>query len=222
MRGFARQPTYLWFAATVGCSAGPPVASSVPATPVTSSSLPEKPRPPKPPISPASLPGDYRAALISSLKGTFRGNIVEAGLPEVVVVRQRGRKKRDIVVTTSLGRAPRPKGDARVELMAHVPAYGPGVGEVLAALSARIDKLTAYEAVELPKAVRTLKYFDLLPGTEISVLGAPVRLYRVVPLTADEFETAAESEGSQWVGGELADPGASARTLERWAPALDG
>ena len=174
--------------------------------------------------SPPPMPGatDYRTGLIAALRTAFPGSAVDSGAGDVVILRQRGRKKRDIVVTTGLGRAPREDGDPRVELLAYVPAYGPGVGEVLLALAAHLEKLKAYEAVELAAPVRTLRYFDLLPGAEVNVLGASIRLYRVVPLTAAEFEEAAESEGSQWVGGEIPDPDASARALERWAPALDG
>lgn len=220
MRGLPRPQTWsFYWAAAVACSGPRPAVNSPPPAPPAPATAPKIPPPPPPASVPPDV--DYRQALVSALQGTFRGRVVDAGRPDFVVLRQRGLKKRDIVVTAGLGRAPRQTGDPHVELVAHVPAYAPGVSEVLTALAARIESLKAYEAVELPQAVRTLKYFDLFPGAEVSILGATVRLYRVVPLTAEEFEDATESEGSQWVGGELAEPGAAIRTLERWVPALE-
>lgn len=223
MRGLARSRSMLrrvlWLATIPSCGgaskAGPPPASSV--TPAAASPGMRPPVTAPPPV-PAGRP--YRTALVGALRSAFRGEIVDPGSSDVVVLRQRGRKKRDIVVTAGLGRAPRSGEAPRVELVAHVPEYAPGVGEVLVTLASRLESLRAYEAVQLETPVRSLRYFDLLPGGEVKVLGEPVRLYRVVPLTPDEFENAAESHGSQWVGSELPRPDAAVQALERWGPAL--
>lgn len=146
--------------------------------------------------------------------------------------RSRRRAYGVLYVTLGLGARPReaegiPSEERRVELLARAEEAGPGVAEVLQALTQALSQADTagtpwrgYEPVTLEPPIRGLAYFDLIPAGVARADRDEVTLLRVVPLTAEEFEAARAARGSQWGGASGADPEAASDARTRWAPAL--
>lgn len=182
--------------------------------------------PPPPTLNASVYPAAFRKALLTRT----RGRALEPVAPHSLAVSVLRPKKKVLVTTSTLGARRRnltavPVSEQRVELVAHVPRATAGVVDVLRALAPRLfranDPLRLYEAVSLKTPVHGLSHFDVLPGGEVTVMGERVTLYKVVPLSLEEFEAAKSTKGSQWVGAEAADRDAAGRTMRRWGPALD-
>lgn len=225
-----------------GCSATSP-------SPLTVAPPPPPARPP-PAVAPSAAPVpeaksplvQYQAAWLDAFTASRPARPIESvdrpavSPPHSIwILRKRGpgRRRGVWVITSGVGFHERtdplvPEAERRVELLARVPAFGPGVAAVLSALAERMTTpstknavLKTYEAIELETAVSGLKYFDLLPGGELPVLDHRVTLYKILPLSKEEYERVRSDSGSQWAGADLADPASEGQALDRWAPALE-
>ncbi len=185
---------------------------------------------PPPPETPVAPPVDpevaYRAALQREVVGSRRLRHLETFKGSFEVRAYRGRRRHDGVLHLTLGLrgAGQPEG---FELMARAEEPSAGVAEVLSVLGQQLrvaaqsgTKYSGYQAVTLPEPVRGLQFFDLLPAGDVRLTDGQVDLFRVVPLTAEEFEQALSQEGGQWSGAARADLQARRAVLQRWASAL--
>ncbi len=213
----------------------PPVAQQT-VTPATPKPAPTPP--PPPPLAPKIADDAYRNELLREFRLRNRSRPVdekrfpaEGAAPEhtVYAFRRIGRGRTHIVLTVGFGRVPRQSIDGEnvyVELFAETRNYGPPIAEVLSALGKLLldpeagRTFKAYATVQLRQPQHNLQYFDLVPAGEIDVAADHrVNLFKVVPVTAEEFENTKSGE-TQFAGRDDATPEGAERAYLRWAPAL--
>jgi hypothetical protein len=199
--------------------AEPVVAPAVPA--VVAPSPIETPV--APPVDPKVV---YRAALQQEVTGPRRLRHLETFEGTCEVRAYRGRRRDDGVLHLTLGLHAAGQTEG-FELLTRAEQASEGVAEVLCTLGRQLraaaqsgTKVGGYEAVTLAAPVRGLQFFDLLPAGGVRLTDGQVDLYRVVPLTSDEYEQAISQEGGQWSGSGQADLQARRAALQRWASAL--
>jgi hypothetical protein len=180
----------------------------------------------------------YRAELLKEFRLRNRSRPVdERAYPEVGsspahevhAFRRIGRGRTHIVVTVGLGRVPRTSIDNQnvfVELFAETMSYGQPIAEVLSSLGRAMHDpelgrgFKPYASVKLEAPQHNLQFFDLVPAGEIDVAADHrVILFKVVPVTAEEYEATKKGE-TQFAGRDDATPEAAERASLRWAPAL--
>lgn len=234
-------PWALVWALIFGCAA--PTPEKVASSPEV---RPPPVAPPEDKVSPPSLAKTpqqrYQHAWVTTFAQTRRARTIQQiesseGKPPhtIVVLKRTGPQRRNglWVITSGVGLYRRsdsavPSGERHVELLARVPKYEPGVAAVLSKLAERVTAsktvgtiLKSYDAVALDAPVFGLQYFDLLPGGELDVGERHIMLYKVLPITKEEFETIRSDSGSQWAGADLADPARKGQVLERWRPVFE-
>jgi hypothetical protein len=148
---------------------------------------------------------------------------------EIHAFRRIGSKRTHIVLTVGLGRVPRTSIDGEnvfVELFAESRNYGQPIADVLSALGRMLHNpevgrgFKPYASIKLDAPQHNLQFFDLVPAGEIDVAADHrVILFKVVPVTAEEYEATKKGE-TQFAGRDDATPEAAERASLRWAPAL--
>jgi hypothetical protein len=224
----------LWSCAVQTNSEAPPPVAAVRAPPP-----PPTPTPPPPPKVESTIEDDtYRTELLKEFRLRNRSRPIderaypEAGTApshEVHAFRRIGRGRTHLVLTVGLGRVPRESIDGEhvfVELFAESRNYGEPIAEVLSALGRALHDpelgrdFKPYASVRLETPQHNLQFFDLVPAGEIDVArDHRVILFKVVPVTAEEYEATKKGE-TQFAGRDDATPEAAERASMRWAPAL--
>ena len=231
----------LLFCAILSWSCGAQSPSATPSSPPSDTPPPPAATPTAPPPTPiaSKIEDDmYRTELLREFRLRNRSRPIDekkfaandaTPLHEVHVFRRIGGRRTHLVLTVGFGRVPRGEIDGEnvfVELFAESRNYGPAIADVLSALGRMLHDpdtgraFKPYASVKLDAPQHNLQFFDLVPSGEIDVAGDHrVILFKVVPVTAEEYEATKKGE-TQFAGRDDATPEGAERAYLRWAPAL--